>query len=92
VSAALSLFVALVALGSGTVVALKMTGSLPERGFEVGECVAQTADRAEVVDCSARGAFEITRQIPKAEQCPDVDQPFVIKDDAQYCLVPVGRP
>ncbi|WP_433219762.1 Hsp70 family protein [Dactylosporangium sp. CS-047395] len=91
VSAALTLFVALVALGSGTVVALKMTGSLPERQFEVGECVAQTADRATVVDCDARGAFEITKQIPKAERCPEVNQPFVIKDGAQFCLVPVTR-
>ncbi|WP_433061192.1 Hsp70 family protein [Dactylosporangium sp. CS-033363] len=91
VSAALTLFVALVALGSGTVVALKMTGSLPERQFEVGKCVAQTADRATVVDCDARGAFEITKQIPKAERCPEVNQPFVIKDGAQFCLVPVTR-
>ncbi|WP_426512174.1 hypothetical protein ACPPVO_17030 [Dactylosporangium sp. McL0621] len=89
VSAALTLFVALVALGSGTVIALKMTGALPERQFQVGECVAQSAERATVVDCDARGAFEITEQIPKAERCPDVDQPFVIKDHAQYCLVPV---
>ncbi|MEU7873639.1 hypothetical protein [Dactylosporangium sp. NPDC049140] len=56
---------------------------------QVGECVAQSAERATVVDCDARGAFEITKQIPKAERCPDVDQPFVIKDDAQSCLVPV---
>jgi hypothetical protein len=89
VSAGLTLFVALVALGAGTLVALKLTGSLPERQFQVGECVAQRAERATVVDCDARGAFEITKQVSRAEHCPDTKQPFVIKGDALYCLIPV---
>ncbi|MER7005352.1 Hsp70 family protein [Dactylosporangium sp. NPDC000555] len=89
VSAGLTLFVALVALGAGTLVALKLTGSLPEREFRVGDCVAQRSDRATVVDCDARGAFEITKQISRADRCPDAGQPFVIRGEALYCLVPV---
>ncbi|MGI5239607.1 Hsp70 family protein [Dactylosporangium sp. CA-139066] len=93
VSAAITLVVALVALGGGTLAALKLTGSMPDHDFQVGECVAQQADRATVVDCDARGAFEITEQVPRSERCPDRNQPFVIKGEALYCLVPVrSRP
>jgi hypothetical protein len=91
VSAALTLLVALVALGGGTIVALRLTGSVADRGFEVGECVAQQREQATVVDCDARGAFEITKQVSRAERCPDRNQPFVVQGETLFCLVPVRQ-
>ncbi|GGM67965.1 Hsp70 family protein [Dactylosporangium sucinum] len=87
-AAGITLAASVVAGAAGVLVALQLTGALPERPLQVGECVAQDADGASRVDCGAGGAFQITRQLSWSEPCPDAAQPFVIQGQARFCLAP----
>ncbi|WP_238012427.1 Hsp70 family protein [Dactylosporangium sp. AC04546] len=90
-TAALTLAASVVAGAAGVVVALQLTGAMPERPLQVGECVAQDEGGTSRVDCGAGGAFQITRQLSWSEPCPDAAQPFVIQGQARFCLAPAQK-
>jgi hypothetical protein len=46
--------------------------------FAVGSCVKQTDSKATAANCSDANAFTVVTKVDKREDCPDLNQPFVV--------------
>jgi hypothetical protein len=48
--------------------------------FAVGSCVKRSGDKAASANCSDANAFTVVSKVDKREDCPDLNQPFVVVD------------
>lgn len=70
-----------------------MLSSKTGNNFAVNSCVKRSGDKAETVNCSTSGSYQIVSKVGSPSQCPDQAQPYVVlqekgKSDQVLCLKP----
>jgi hypothetical protein len=76
--------------------AIGVTYFLSSKGgsnFAVNSCVRRSGNKAESVNCSTSGSYQIVSKVSSPSQCPDQQQPYVVlqekgKADQVLCLKP----